>query len=303
MSALQRMAVAVPVTDLRSKPVPPPRGRALEQDPLRESQLLLGEDVRVLRTKGPWAFVEALNQHTFIPGRGWRPYPGWVQLRHLVPSAAAPRWNAMIKKAVAVVRVSDSGRRRPLRLSLGTGVRVIEPSGPDTLRVALAAGLEGDLKRGAVRFIGIHRDDGQTRERILKSARQFLGEPYRWGGKSSARLGTGCGVDCSGLVSLSYNATGAYDFPRNARDQFRRCRRIRRDALKPGDLVFLSAEGEPRRIVHVMIYKGGGKVIEASGKANGVREIALARRFGVPFGSLEDGAAVGARRVYFGTLL
>lgn len=296
----ERMAVAVPVTDLRKRPVP--RRVRAGQDTLQETQLLLGEDVRVLRRRGGWAQVECLNQ--LVHGaRGWGPYPGWVRADHLVASDEAPRWNAMVKRTKARIRLHSQNGPKALTLSLGTGVRVLEPTGPRTLRVSLAAGMTGDIRRSDVRFIGIQRGDREMRERILKSARQFLGEPYVWGGKSSARLGRGCGVDCSGLVALSYNAAGAYNFPRNARDQFVRARRIRREQLRPADLVFLSAQGEPGKIVHVMMYSGGGRVVEASGRAHGVRTISLAERFGVPFAKLEDCIEIDGRTIYFATLL
>ena len=296
-AAKKLMAVAVPVINLRKRPVAGPRTR--RQDPLQETQLLIGEPVRLLRTSGAWARVEALNQLTHT-AQGWRPYPGWVPVKSLAPLPSAPRWNAMVKKAAASVRLED-GRR--LQLSLGTGLRVIEPNGTPMLRIELSPGVQGDIRRGDVRFIGIHRGDDETRERIVKSARQFLGEPYFWGGKSSAKLGPVCGVDCSGLVSASYNAAGAYSFPRNSRDQFLRARRTSRAELKPADLVFLSAPGEPGRIVHVMLYAGGGGVVEAAGKADGVRAITLSKRFGVPFSRIESGSVFGGRTVYFGSLL
>ena len=297
----QRMAVSVPVTDLRKKPVP--RRNLTGQDLNQESQLLLGEDVRVLRRRGPWSYVECLNQLVHEGKKGWGPYRGWVRSRDLAASDSAPRWNAMVKRTTARVRLDPANGSKSMTLTLGTGLHVIEPSGPDTLRVSLAAGMKGDIRRKDVRFIGIHRGDKEMRERILKSAKQFLGEPYVWGGKSSAKLGKGCGVDCSGLVSLSYNAAGAYNFPRNARDQYARARRIAREQLKPADLVFISAQGEPQRIVHVMMYSGGGRVVEAASKANGVRTISLAQRFGIPLSKLENGTEIDGKTIYFGTLL
>ena len=69
------------------------------------------------------------------------------------------------------------------------------------------------------------------------------------------------------------------------------------------DLMFISAQGEPERIVHVMIYAGAGRVVEASGKADGVRTISLSERFGLPFNKLETGIEIDGKSLYFGTLL
>lgn len=77
--------------------------------------------------------------------------------------------------------------------------------------------------------------------------------------------------DCSGLVLWCLQKLGCVPEGRdyNAEMLYHQlCTPISREELKPGDLVFISANG----IDHVGIYQGEGKTIEAKGTAYGVVE-------------------------------
>src|SRR5579862_6447150 len=69
----------------------------------------------------------------------------------------------------------------------------------------------------------------------LSLARGFLGAPYVWGGLSAA------GIDCSGLVHLSYRLAGR-DVPRGSWQQEAAGAQIDAGALRPGDLLTYGAE-------------------------------------------------------------
>lgn len=96
-------------------------------------------------------------------------------------------------------------------------------------------------------------------EAVIQAVAQ-LGTPYRWGGESTER-----GFDCSGLTQYAFKAADI-DLPRTSAQQYRATRRIDRDALRPGDLVFFRLDG--KRVNHVGIYVGGDRFIHApsSGK-------------------------------------
>jgi len=47
-------------------------------DPLEETQILKGEPVLVVETKGAWARVECIEQVEFTHHNFWEGYPGWV---------------------------------------------------------------------------------------------------------------------------------------------------------------------------------------------------------------------------------
>ncbi len=87
---------------------------------------------------------------------------------------------------------------------------------------------------------------------VLTEAKDFLGTPYQYGGKSRA------GIDCSGLTMVCYEKAGVA-LPRSAADQSQYGDKVERDALQVGDLVFFDAKGKGK-IDHVgMVTKAEGK--------------------------------------------
>jgi hypothetical protein len=95
------------------------------------------------------------------------------------------------------------------------------------------------------------------REALVKSAKDFIGVPYLWGGASSDD-----GFDCSGLTMTVYQLNGL-NLPRNSKKQFDAGASIDKNDLQKGDLVFFSLKGKSG-VSHVGIYIGDGKFIHAS---------------------------------------
>ena len=100
-----------------------------------------------------------------------------------------------------------------------------------------------------------------TRTAIVAYARQFLGNPYVYGGTSLTE-----GTDCSGFVMRIFEHFGI-STGRSSRDQAAKGREIAIDAVQPGDLLFY-ASGD--YINHVAIYIGGGQVIHAASSRTGI---------------------------------
>lgn len=97
---------------------------------------------------------------------------------------------------------------------------------------------------------------------LCQYAKQFLGNPYVWGGTSLTK-----GADCSGFVLSvfkNYNVT----LPRTSREQAKAGTSIEASQLQPGDLVFYAKGGV---INHVAIYIGSGQVIHASSPKTGIK--------------------------------
>lgn len=97
-------------------------------------------------------------------------------------------------------------------------------------------------------------------ESIIAEAEKLIGVPYLWGGMSAK------GVDCSGLVRISYIMNGIL-LPRNASQQIKCGERVDLKELQRGDLVFFGTpetEEKPMRITHVGIYLGDNKIIHSS---------------------------------------
>ncbi len=100
-----------------------------------------------------------------------------------------------------------------------------------------------------------------TRTAIVAYAKQFLGNPYVYGGTSLTN-----GADCSGFTQAIFAHFGI-STGRSSRDQAAKAREISMDAIQPGDLLFY-ASGD--YINHVAIYIGGGQVIHSSNATTGI---------------------------------
>ena len=98
---------------------------------------------------------------------------------------------------------------------------------------------------------------------LVEYAKQFLGNPYVWGGTSLTK-----GADCSGFVLSIYKKYGV-KLSHHAATQANEGTKISASELKPGDLVFYA--NSSGSINHVAIYIGGGQVIHASNPKTGIR--------------------------------
>ena len=97
---------------------------------------------------------------------------------------------------------------------------------------------------------------------ICQYAKEFIGNPYVWGGTSLTK-----GTDCSGFVMSVFKKYGV-KLPRNSRAQANCGTTIKVSEAKPGDLIFY-AKG--KTINHVAIYIGNGQVVHASSPKTGIR--------------------------------
>lgn len=101
-----------------------------------------------------------------------------------------------------------------------------------------------------------------VRATMVQYAKQFLGNPYVWGGTSLTN-----GTDCSGFTSSIYRHFG-YSISRTSVEQSTNGTRINVSDVKPGDLLFYS---NGYRINHVTMYIGNGQVIHASNPSDGIK--------------------------------
>lgn len=101
-----------------------------------------------------------------------------------------------------------------------------------------------------------------VRVELCEYAKEFLGNPYVWGGTSLTK-----GADCSGFV-LSVFANYGVTLPHSSRSQANSGTKISANEAQPGDLFFY---GNGSSINHVAIYIGGGQVIHASSPSTGIK--------------------------------
>ena len=163
---------------------------------------------------------------------------GWARV--VVPDQPTPRddrgypgWVRLAELAPAVSPVTVTAPHR--RLTIG-GRRLVLSYGTGTARLP------------------------RTPAAIVADARRFVGVPYLWGGTSAF------GFDCSGLLHLVFRSHGVL-IPRDADAQAQRGRAVGRAELRPGDLVFYGV----RHVHHVVLYVGGGRILEAPNSASRVR--------------------------------
>ena len=95
---------------------------------------------------------------------------------------------------------------------------------------------------------------------ICEYARQFVGNPYRWGGTSLTK-----GADCSGFT-LSIYAKYGVSLPHSSKAQAKCGTRVDISDIQPGDLVFYGGSN----IHHVAMYIGNGQVVHAWNSRAGI---------------------------------
>jgi cell wall-associated NlpC family hydrolase len=87
--------------------------------------------------------------------------------------------------------------------------------------------------------------------KVVRFARHLLGVPYVYGGSTPRS-----GFDCSGFTRFVYAKFGI-TLPHYSGAQFSMGRRVSRQGLRPGDLLFFDGLG------HVGMYVGSGRFIHA----------------------------------------
>ena len=98
---------------------------------------------------------------------------------------------------------------------------------------------------------------------LCEYAKQFVGNPYVWGGTSLTK-----GADCSGFVLSVFKKYGV-KLSHYSVAQSKEGTKISRDELQAGDLVFYADSSGT--INHVAIYIGNNQVIHASSPKTGIK--------------------------------
>ena len=163
------------------------------------------------------------------------------------------------RSAREMVRLRKGGRYASARPAGKTKVVAVAPSGAKTKVVTKRPARAGSATG--------------TMASAIEAARSYQGTPYLYGG--TTRLG----LDCSGLLQLSFAQAGV-TIPRSSNEQAVWGEPVKSTDLRPGDLVFFGASPGSRTITHV------GMVTVAD--AEGVDFIHASTSLGVVENSLES---------------
>jgi murein DD-endopeptidase len=112
--------------------------------------------------------------------------------------------------------------------------------------------------------------DSSRAEVVVRTARQQIGVPYRYGGTTPR------GFDCSGLVHYAYQRAGI-KVPRTTAGLLRRAHRVRLSQLRPGDVLFFRVA--PPKISHVGLYVGKGRFVHAPSSGEQVSYASLNNQY------------------------
>lgn len=268
-----------------------------------ETQELMGSVIEIVGEKGYWREIVSPQ-----PYRAWATEKGLIEMTpqeieayeaapkvmytglygHVFSSKSADSWTLCDLVGGDILRLADERAVSGKGKLRGRWIKVMLPSGA----IGYVPAKQLKTHKG---FISIAQGEGSadsvdeaTAEAVMAQAWKLLGCPYLWGGMTAK------GVDCSGLVRISYLMNGVR-LPRNASQQIKcgdripmdintafwdeKAREADQEALKremeariknleKGDLVFFGTPATTpdgkERITHVGIYLGNGNMLHSS---------------------------------------
>lgn len=219
---------------------------AIYEEPNSVSQYtdetMFGTEVTVLEDLGEW-----LKVRTFYG------YEGYVTADQIGDGEVG---EYVVCALLTDILPTPEYHRAPI-ISISKGSRLVVDETEDCgrfFKVCLPDGKIGYVRKSSVKKYGCF-GEGEFGDRVVATAKEYLGAIYRWGGKSFA------GIDCSGLAFMSYYLNGVVLWRDADTDRMTMLKPTTLEDIKVGDLIFFPG--------HVAISLGGLDFIHATAGGNG----------------------------------
>ena len=215
----------------------------------QESEEMMGAVLEVLERNGDW-----------VRCRGEDGYEGWLHTGALLLRSAEEAeawWDGLGGVPVVALgaMLADGTGRTLVRVPWGARLAMAGS------QVRLPDGRSGEFSEGSwAGWSELGTRFPQVGEAVVATAREWMGAPYVWGGR------TCWGTDCSGYVQSVYRLHG-FLLPRDSYQQVEVGEPIEAApeyaSLQPGDLLYFRGR-DSQRIVHVALSLGGPAVLHAA---------------------------------------
>jgi SH3-like domain-containing protein len=224
------------------------------------SQSIMGTPVKLLKEDDGWYQIQT-------PDR----YIAWVDGAAVALKTEGEMEQWRNSKRIIFIPdfevVKDPGQNEVVTDLVAGSILEVEKENQDSYDLTLPDGRRIQVEKSNCELFS----DWENRELedaalLTKTAKQFIGRPYLWGGTSVK------GVDCSGFVKSVYFINGII-LARDASLQF-----LHGDTISPehgflklaeGDLVFFGrakTDEKPIKVTHVGMYMNYGEYIHSSGR-------------------------------------
>ncbi len=227
------------------------------------TQAIFGTPVLVLKKENDWYLIQTPDK-----------YIAWVDAPALtlLNKSEFENWQNSSKIIATVtygiIYTSDSINSLPVSDFIAGNIFQLKEDyfSNDFIKIVLPDKRQGFVKKSEFEILDIFISEHNTvsSEKLINTAKQFIGIPYLWGGTSIK------GLDCSGFTKTVFFLNGLI-IPRDASQQVLAGDKVEIDEqyskLKPGDLLFFGSKRADKsdRITHVGMYLGNGSFIHESG--------------------------------------